>query len=240
MSAKSDKYEKDVAKYIDKIIGVKAERPSVGVDYPDVKVKYQSKEVWLEVKMSHTDNLSNPRVFYHSGKWQTTYKTPAAKYTVDILNESIQTKKFLQNISKFSGIPLKQLKLPTTLSGLKEPGAVPLMVMKAYFEQPGVNRYIASKENYNLGKVVTEHYTVGKTQPALYMQAGDDFYLISSKNPLKLPKNIPVLTGSGDFKVRVATRSQFYEIQAEIKIKDMPDSEYSLMPGTKKKNPFIS
>jgi hypothetical protein len=72
------------------------------------------------------------------------------------------------------------------------------------------------------------------------MQAGDDFYLISSKNPLKLPKNIPVLTGSGDFKVRVATRSQFYEIQAEIKIKDMPDSEYSLMPGTKKKNPFIS
>lgn len=239
MSSVSDKYEKDVAKNIDQIPGVKAERPSVGTDYPDVRLTYQNKRTWLEVKMNHTDNLSNPRMFYKDGKWQTTYKTPAAHAACDILNKSPQTKKFLEAISKFSGIPMKDLKIPTSKTGLKEPGAVPLHVMKAYFSKPGVNRYIASKENQDLGKVVTDHYTIGKTEPAYYMQAGDDFYKISTKDPFGLGSGVPVLKGMGDFKVRIGTRTEFYEVQAEIKIKKMPDSGYSLKPGTKKKNPFL-
>jgi hypothetical protein len=238
MSAASDKYERDVAMHINDMRGISAERPSVGTDYPDVKLTIDRVSTWLEVKMSHTDNLSNPRVFYKNGKWQTTYKTPAAIEAVSILNESPQTRDFLDKLSKFSGIPLKDIKIPTTKGGLKEPGAVPLAVMKMYFQQPGVNRYIANKENFNLGKVVTEHYTIGKAEPAYYMQAGDDFYKISNKNPFKLNGNIPLLTGKGDFKVRVSTRSDFYEVQAEIKIMDMPNSKYSVKPGTKKLNPF--
>lgn len=238
MSAASDKYEKDVAKYINDMKGIKAERPSVGTEYPDVKLTIDGASTWLEVKMSHTDNLSNPRVFYSDGKWQTTYKTPAAAEAVKILNESNQTKEFLKSISKFSGIPLKSLKIPTTKSGLKEEGAVPLKVMKSYFDRPGVNRYIANKEKFDLGKVVTDHYTKGKAEPAYYMQAGDDFYKISNKDPYKLGNKIPLLKGIGDFKVRIGTRSEFYEVQAEIKIMDMPDSRYSVKPGTKKLNPF--
>jgi hypothetical protein len=102
-----------------------------------------------------------------------------------------------------------------------------------------VNRYIANKANMDLGKVVTEHYTEGKAEPAYYMQAGDDFYRISNKDPFKLGSTIPLLSGKGDFKVRVATRSEFYEVQAEIKIAHMPDSKYSVKPGTRKKNPFL-
>lgn len=49
------------------------------------------------------------------------------------------------------------------------------------------------------------------------MQAGDDFYRISKTDPLKLGNDIPLLAGKGDFKVRVSTRSEFYEVQAEIK-----------------------
>ena len=238
MSAASDKYEKDVAANINKIPGVKAERPSVGVDYPDVKVTFKGDTTWVEVKMNHTDNLSNPRVYYDGGKWQTTYTTPAAKAAVKILNESLQTEKFLKDLAKFTGIPLKSIKIPTTKGGLKEPGAVPLAIMKQYFDQPGVNRYIANKENVDLGKVVTEHYTLGKTAPAYYMQAGDDFYRISEKDPFKLGDKVPLLKGRGDFKVRIGTRSEFYEVQAEIKITEMPDSKYSVKPGTKKLNPF--
>lgn len=239
MSAASDKFENDVAKNINKLPGIDATRPKVSTEYSDVLLKYKNLKVWVEVKMSHTDNLSNPRVFYEKGKWGTTYKTPAAKHTVDILNKSAQAKKFIKDIAKFSGIPEKQIKIPTTKSGLKEPGAVPLMVMKAFFNQPSVNRYIANEEKYNLGDVVTEHYTIGKAEPAYYMQAGDDFYMISKKNPLGI-KGIPVLKGEGDFKVRVSTRSEFYEVQAEIKIKEMPDSKFSVAPGTKKANPFMN
>jgi hypothetical protein len=111
--------------------------------------------------------------------------------------------------------------------------------MKDFFSQPNINRYIANEENYNLGDVVTEHYTIGKAKPAYYMQAGDDFYMVSKKNPLKI-KGIPVLDGFGDFKVRVATRSEFYEVQAEIKIKKMPKSNFSVAPGTTKENPFMN
>jgi hypothetical protein len=239
MSAKSDQFEKDIAEYINKTTKLKAQRPSVGTEYSDVLLHYNNKKItWLEVKMSHTDNLSNPRVYYENGKWKTTYKTPVAHQTVEILNKSKEAEQFIKNISKFSGIPQNIISIPTTISGLKKPGAVPLFVMKEYFNQPNINRYIANEENFNLGEMVTEHYTIGKREPAYYMQAGDDFYLVSNKNPLKLDKSIPLLKGFGDFKVRVSTRSDFYEVQAEIKIKEMPKSKYSLMPGTKKSNPF--
>jgi hypothetical protein len=244
MSATSDKYEKDVAAYINKMVGLKAERPVVGVDYPDVKIseynkKKLSENVWVEVKMNHTDNLSNPRVFYKDGLWQTTYKTPAAAAAVELLNKSDKAAKFITNIAKFSGIPKKSIKIPTTKSGLLEEGAVPLHVMKSYFSQPGVNRYILDEADYDLGDVVTKHYTIGKTEPAYYMQAGDDFYMISGKNPLGLNRQIPTLSGKGNFKIRVGTRSEFYEVQAEIKItKFDKDSLYSVKPGTKKLNPF--
>jgi hypothetical protein len=239
MSAASDKYEKDVADNVNKISGVIAIRPPGDTAYADVKITYKKVTSWMEVKMNHTDNLSNPRVFYKNGNWDTTYDTPAAKAAVDILNASPMAKKFLTNIAKFSGIPLKSLKIPTTKGGLKEEGAVPLHVMKKYFDQPSVNRYIANSENMDLGKVVTDHYTLGKAEPAYYMQAGDDFYRISNKDPFKLGSTIPLLSGRGDFKVRVSTRSEFYEVQAEIKIAHMPDSKYSVKPGTKKSNPFL-
>ena len=242
MSATSDAYEKKVAEAINSIPGVEASRPSVSASYSDVLItKHNNKntKTWVEVKMSHTDNLSNPRVFYSNGQWQTTYKTPAAKEAVKILNNSPQADKFIRDISKFSGIPFRSVKIPTSKSGLIEEGAVPLHVMKAYFDQPGINRYIANDQNKNLGELVTKHYTIGKAEPAYYMQAGDDFYRISNNNPLKLSIKIPLLTGSGDFKVRISTRSQYYEVQAEIKIAKMPHSDYSLAPNTRKLNPFM-
>ena len=239
MSVLSDKYERDVAENVNKIPGVIATRPPGDTAYADVKITYKNVTSWMEVKMNHTDNLSNPRVFYNNGRWSTTYDTPAAKAAVEILNASPMAKKFLKDIAAFSGIPLKSLKIPTTKSGLREPGAVPLQVMKSYFDQPGINRYIANNVNMDLGKVVTDHYTQGKAEPAYYMQAADDFYRISNKDPFKLGTSIPLLSGTGDFKVRVSTRSEFYEVQAEIKIQNMPESRYSVKPGTRKLNPFL-
>jgi len=238
MSVASDRFEKLIAESANSISGIRASRPTVGTQYSDVLLQKGTTKTWLEVKMNHTDNLSNPRVFYKNGKWDTTYTTPAAKETVDILNDDPKTKKFLKDLSKFTGIPLKQIKIPTTKGGLNEPGAVPLHIMKAYFAQPGINRYIAEMKNYGMASLITKHYTVGKAEPAYYMQAADDFYRISNKNPFKVPNDVPLLKGSGDFKVRIATRSQFYEVQAELKIMSMPSSKYSLAPDSKKKNPF--
>ena len=238
-SAASDRYEDEVALSLNTMPMVSADRPKVSTAYSDVLIKLDSGQTsWLEVKMNHTDNLTNPRIFFDGKKWITTYTTSAATKAVDIMNKSAEAKAFIKAISLFSGI--KNPKIPTTKTGLKDKDAVPLKVMKEYFDQPGMVRYIANEPNVNLGKVVTDHYLKGKKEPAHYMQAGDDFYMIGKANPLKLPNNIPLLTGEGPFKVRVATRSQYYEVQAEVKIAKMPSSKYSIKPGSKKKNPFIS
>jgi len=246
MSAISDQFEAAIAQAINSYTGMVAVRPSADTRLSDVAIthfkgKLLPKRVWVEVKMSHADNLSNPRVFYKGGRWGTTYKTPTAQVGVDLLNSSEDTKKFIRDLARFSGIPVNSIQVPTSKSGLKEPGAVPLSVMKAFFDQPGVNRYIAKKSHFDIGKLVIEHYTLGKAEPAHYLQAGDDFYMISSANPLKLIKGIPLLAGTGDFKVRVSTRSEFYEVQAEIKIAHFtpPTSPFSVKSGTTKKNPFL-
>jgi len=241
MSVASDKFEKDIADAINSIPGYKAEQGR-DVKYSDVKVTSNSGvTTWVEVKMSHSDNLSNPRVFYMNKKWQTTYTTAAAQETIKLLNNSLQARTFITNISKFTGIPEDVIIIGTNKSHLKMPGCVPLRAMKEYFSQPAVNRYIAADQNYNIGALVTQHYLTGKAAPATYLQAGDDFYMIGKVNPLHLSASIPSLKGTGDFKVRVSTRTEFYEVQAEIKIKefDPKNSPYSVKAGTNKKNPFV-
>lgn len=240
MSAASDRFEKDVADSISMIPGVKATQGR-DVKYSDVYVVKGSKSTWVEVKMSHSDNLSNPRCFYKNGKWQTTYTTPAATEAVKLLNRSSQAAQFISDIAKFSGIPEKDIIIATNKSQLNLPGCVPLHTMKTYFSQPSVNRYIASQQNFDIGKLVTEHYLKGKAAPAHYLQAGDDFYMIGTDNPFGLHRDIPKLAGTGDFKVRISTRSQFYEVQAEIKIKEFrpKNSPYSALKNSSKKNPFV-
>lgn len=236
-SSKSDRYEKDVADTLNKIKDVTAERPKVSTAYADIRVTAQNGNTsWIEVKMNHTDNLGNPRVFFDGKKWDTTYTTSSAHKSVELLNKSDQTKDFLKAISKFSGI--KNPKIPTTKGGLRDKDAVPLEVMREYFSQPGINRYIMTEPDVNLGEVITDHYLNGKAEPAYYMQAGDDFYMIGRSNPLKLNNSIPLLSGAGPFRIRIATRSSYYEVQAELKIQEMPKSRYSIMPNTKKINPF--
>jgi len=239
-SKASDKYEKEIADFINKMGGqFTAERPKVSTKYSDVLVSSEGGEQsWLEVKMNHTDNLANPRIFYDGRKWDTTYTMQSAHKAVELMNKSASAKQFIKSIAEFSGI--KTPKIPTTKGGMKDKNAVPLNVMKEFFAQPGINRYLHSEADVDLGAVITDHYLNNKAEPAFYMQAGDDFYLVGRTNPLKLKGagSIPLLSGRGAFKVRVATRSSYYEVQAELKIIKMPDSKYSLKPKSTKKNPF--
>jgi hypothetical protein len=234
----ADKYELDVAEYITGF-GIDAARPKVSSKYSDVLITHNGKKVWLEVKMNHTDNLGNTRVFFDGKKWDASPEksgglSPLKQFCVDTLNGSSDAKKFIQDLAEFAN--MRDIKIPTTLGGLKDSKAVPLDVMKKFFQSR--NRYILKTASMDMGKLVTAHYLEGKAEPAYYMQAGDDFYMIGKKNPLGVPNDVPVLSGTGEFKMRVSTRSRFYEVQPEVKILKMPNSKYSLKPGTKKKNPF--
>jgi len=243
-SKASDAFEAAIANSINASgDNITATRPTVGTQYSDVLVDVDGiGSTWVEVKMNQSDNLSNPRVFYNGTSWDTTYKTPTAAYAVDLLNTSKEAADFINDISIFSKI--KNPSLPTTLGGLRDPNSVPLEVMREFVETRG-GRYIATEKDVDIGSLVTQHYTTGKAEPADYMQSGDSFYLIGEADPFGLASlnngNIPVLGGSGDFRIRVSTRSKFYEIQAEIKIKNFnpPSSSFSALQGTAKINPFL-
>lgn len=246
-SEKSDEYEKAVADNINKIAekmgieGLHAERPATSTAYSDVLCTYNGKEAWIEVKMNHTDNLSNPRFYYENSKWASTYKTPVAQVCVDILNSSKDAGQFIKDLAKYIGGNPKKLSLFSTKTGLKRPNAVQLNDLYNFCEDRG-SRYILEEENYDIGELARAHYGLGENGKAKanYIQTGDDFYRLSTKNPLKFV-NVPLLKGSGDLKIRIATRpgSGYYEIMAEVKLKKIDtESKYSFMPGSTKPPPI--
>lgn len=236
--SRADLYEVAVADYINQFENVNAIRPKVSTHYSDVLVKHNNESAWLEVKMNHADNLGNTRCFFDGVTWDSSRKhgqlSPLKRFCVDTLNTASAASRFIVDLEEFSG--MKNIKIPTTRGGLRDPSSVPLRTMKSFFEDR--DRYILSCEDVDLGALVTSHYTQGKAEPAHYMQAGDDFYLIGPDNPLGLNTNIPHVSGIGAFRMRVSTRSKFYEIQPEVKIRKMPHSDFSIMPGTTKLNPF--
>ena len=240
MSDKSEAFEQNVANAIQRSSPCTATKMgSTGLS--DIMIQAGGVTTYVEAKMSHRDNLANPRINF-DGTWQTTYTMPIASYAVSLANSSTQAAEFLDDLRKFVG--RETIIVPTTKGGLGLPNAVSLDEMRAFVDDRG-SRYFVREEDLDIGALVTEHYLVGKDQPAHYMQAGNDLYLIGPEDPLNLQavmpdgKVIPVLSGRGDFKLRVSTRSQFYEVQAEIKIKKFtPATSPASVFGGDKVNPF--
>lgn len=236
MSAKTDQLEIDVARWINRTSEeIHASRPNTSVSFSDVWLSRPGSEpCWLEVKTSHKDNLSNPRVYF-DGEWKTTYASPSAIATVEILNTNRDTRSFIKKLSEFSEIPVPEMVLPTSKSFKDLSCAVQIDVLKEFFEVAAPNRYIANVVSYDVGALVTLDMLERNVH---YLQAEDDFYLVGNENPMKLPDDIPTFAGDGDFKVRVSTRTSFCEVQSELKLYKLPKSQYSCLPNTDKLNPF--
>lgn len=240
-SAKSDKFEKDVANNLVQL-GLDASRPKVDSTYADVLIKHKGQRIWLEVKMNHTDNLGNTRASYDGKNWVSAPEKagplkgkmgPLKVYIADMLKK--HASQFVKDIQKFTG----KTKINTNRGPQQsDPNTVNHEEMKKYMATQK-DQYIVTIPNQDLGKVVVAHYSAGgKSEPAYYLQAADDFYMLGNKNPLGVPSDVPQFGGRGDFRMRVGIRSSMYEVQPEVKVKTMVNSPYSIKPGTKKKNPF--
>jgi len=256
-SKASDAFEANVATSIN-TSGKDTFSASVGsgdVKYSDVIVDVPGVgSTYVEVKMGHKDNLANPRIYYDGSSWVSNATTPVADAATHLANNSPDAARFINDLKSYMGIsPGEVIKIPTTLGGLKDPAAVPLETMRSFVNERG-SRYFVNEKNVDVGDLVTQHYLVGKASPAHYIQAGDDFYMIGTQDPLGLNvalrfcevnSTIPIMAGMGNFKIRVSTRSRFYEIQPELKIASLvpPTSPFSVFGGglddsPNKINPF--
>ena len=249
-SPASDAWEHKIAADISskyKKHGIIAERPSTSTSYSDVLVicdKLDKPRTWLEVKMNHTDNLSNPRFFFDGKTWGSTYGG-IAPTLVEFLNNSTDVALFVRELGKFAGIKGKPI-IPTNKSIIKQadPTTTITRDTMARFLRTR-SQYILDLDDVDLAPYVIQHYK-DKEEPASYLQAGDDFYILTS-DPLGFNKRrtsnagwprLPKIMGTGKLRVRVGVRTEFYEIQAEVKITNMPDSPYSVLKESKKLNPF--
>jgi hypothetical protein len=237
MSKKSDQHEYMIASHINDMAGVTAFRPTLGTQYSDIKVTFKNVSSWLEVKMNHQDNLANPRVYYKDKTWNSRYSTPVAGFIVQELNKSQVSRDFVYSISDYCGMAYESIYIPTNIGEMGADNAVPRELMRQYCKMNGA--YVLDYKDYDISELVTSHYVHGKAEPAYYMQAGDDFFMISNTNPLGLSSDIPQLKGTGKLRVRVSNRSKFYEIQAELKMTSAITSNFSVLPGTNKCNPFL-
>ena len=266
-SKDSDDFEIAVADNINKLSkdhNYTAEHPVSDNRYSDVIVtRKDGISAWLEVKMNHKAGMGSPRVYYsdYEGGWNTTYESPAAKFYVDILNKSNVAKKWVNTFKVWLCNELKTTKnkqllstvtnkkesgeysprdlkivLPTTEGGLRAKGAIPYSIMKRYVNKNKA-RYVLTHV-CDITKLVTDHYTKGKSEPTYYIQSGDDLYHVGDKNPFgwKVPD---LKAPNGTCSIRVSLRNgTFYEIQCDTKIHEVNSSEYSLKPGSSKKIPF--
>lgn len=232
-SSASDRYERAVAFYINTFDNVKATRPKVGTSYSDIFCEFNGTSSWIEVKMNETDQLGSPRVLYNGEKWSAVKMGPIQRYVCDKMNKSFAADNVLDELRTHTG--RDNIFIPSTKGGLNHPHAVSLEMMEMFFLSRS-DRYIYQQHNANISKLVEEHYNFGKTEPAHYISAGDSFYRLGDEDPFEL--NVPKFIGSGRLAVRITIRSQFYEIQPELKIKNLEPSPFSIAPGTNKPNPF--
>lgn len=227
-----DRYERAVAFYVNTFDNVSAERPTVGTSYPDVRITFNNTTSWLEVKMNEQDQMGNPRVMFDGDIW-TGKNSPVQNFTSSILNASDSAESFISDLRDF----LKtDVKIPTTKGGLKDPAAVPLLVMDDFLSTRK-DKYVCKAKDIDLGDLITQHYNFGKAEPAHYIQAGDQFFALGDENPFDL--DVPKLEAQGHVGVRITPRTEFYEVQPEIKIRHELYSPFSVAPGTLKPHPFV-
>ena len=103
-------HERRVAAYINELLpeGWKALRPVASVKYSDVKIipprGSRLPDTWIEVKMSHSDNLFNARPSYIGGKFvYTTVDSAVKEFVIEQMSTNSQVTRFITNLGKFLG-----------------------------------------------------------------------------------------------------------------------------------------
>ena len=205
-SKKSDAFEEKVAMAIDRSSEAVEATAMKPVQLPDVHVAIGELSSYVEVKMNHTDNLSNKRIYFDGSVWKPRKNSPSAEATALLANQSSEAAEFLDDLRSFIG--RNDIYVPSTKSGLRKENAVSSEEMREFLMSRNNQYIVVGDENVDVGHFATEHYLLSKASPAHYLQAGDDFYMIGAENPLELSPEITQLEVTGTYKIRVGMRGQ--------------------------------
>jgi hypothetical protein len=210
-------------------------------NYSDIKISKDNVETFIEVKMSDAQ-LGTPRIKYHNNTWSGITENKITEYACNKINTDSYCKTITNRLSE---VHYEKYNIKPTYIGYKikhytNKEICPYMInydtMKKVLVDDYKNQTLLYDESSDSLKCVIEYYLEKK---ASFMQIGDNFYKLSNENNFT-HQEVPMLSGTSYCKIRATFRKskRWIEIFPTIKFRKLEESEYSLKPNTKKKNPF--
>ena len=199
----------------------------------DISIEYNGYKTFVEAKLNGAQ-FGSPRIKYEDGKWQGVTNNPITNTVTHILSENPHSYSFITFAKSLYKDCYYQNIIPSQAIFRDEPfGYFTYNSLRNIINIIG-NQYIY-KENIDksLLNTIIEYY---KYKNVDYIQIGDNLYQI---NDNRLSK-IPTIDASVELTVRLVNRKskKWFEIIPTLKLKDLVESEYSILLNTKKKNPF--
>ncbi len=210
-------------------------------DYSDIKISKDNVETFIEVKMSDAQ-LGTPRIKYDNNSWSGITENQITKYACSKINND----KYCQEITdKLSEVHYNKHQTKPTYIGYqirhytrKEicPHMIDYNTMRKVLVDEYKNQTLLYDESDESLDCVVNYYI---EKQASFMQIGDNFYKLKNDDVFTY-NDVPKLNGKSYCKIRATFRKtkQWIEIFPTIKFRNLEESEYSLKPNTKKKNPF--
>lgn len=266
-SIKSDAYELAMAEHINSLGKpgglcegrIKAKRPQASTQYSDVKVWYIPKKstskafpsdgAWIEVKMNHSDNLVNTRVWFEKNKWHSINQSENSRYIADWISKNDYTKtwiaelrSFLKNQLNWTEQNIKNLIIPKDKAHFGKPNCITPEEM-AKFMSTRQDTYFMRNYNVHIFPILEGHLlNGGKAEPASMIQTADDLYRLGRTNfsGFEHFMDLPIPDAIGNVHARLTLRSNgVIEMKPEVKMTKINNaSKYSLKPGSTKMLPF--
>lgn len=199
----------------------------------DISIEYNGYKTYIEAKLNGAQ-FGSPRIKYENGTWQGVTNNPITNTVTYILNENPHAYSFITYAKTLYKDDLYENIIPSYTIFREEP--------KGYFTYNSLTNIIKKVGNQYIYKehidktllnTIIEYY---KYKGVDYIQIGDNLYQIN-ENKLS---NIPTINADVDLTVRLVNRKtkKWFEIIPTLKLKNLEESYYSVLPNTKKQNPF--
>lgn len=258
MTAKSDKFEKDIVENT-KVLATHLDVQHTGgnVHLSDVLLDNGNVKTHIEVKMSGAQ-FGTPRLKYECNKWNGVECNYITDNISKMLNESEHVNKLVdmmvcEHEKKYSPTNNPWIGYKRThyrdLRNYYDGSQVEtenIENMLSYETTQHVLKNINenqtilwNNDSYTLNNIVTKYYV---DKGANYIQVGDNFFSLNDclSEDLGIKDNVPKLDGDVNLTVRFSFRKthRWIEIIPTLKYQKIPESTYSLKPNTKKESPF--
>lgn len=256
MSKKSDAFELSIvnntklcAPFLD------VEHTGGNVHLSDIKISNKDVSTYIEVKMKGAQ-FGTPRLKFENNLWSGVESNDITNNISEILNDDPFVDTIVRTMIEENHDPLTKPWIGYKRTHYKDHREflrnVPITVDYELSEMIKFNSIVHVLKNINQNQtvlwyddskhlldIITNYY---KNKGANYLQFGDNFYTLDNRldDKLKVKPNIPNINGDANLTVRFSVRKthQWIEIIPTMKITNLQESDFSLMPNSSKQLPF--